>query len=171
MDTKILVGPQLLWNQITAMALKKFLHLTRNYILVIVQFVIPSLFVVLTMMIDNFDVGGRELPALAISFSEYLATVTTVQKGSIASNSVVEKIFRSYENIINSQSSGHTLRVTTADFQDEILDRYRTSISDVNLKHMIGASFNDSEIRIWFNNQGYHTAPLAINTINNAILR
>ena len=166
-----LTGPRLLWSQTKAMFLKKFLYSTRNYILVIVQFVIPALFVVLTMMIEDFDLSAKELPALPISFDKYLATVTTVEKGSYKNGSTIENVFKSYERIINGLPSGHTLKVTTRDFQDEILDRYRNSISEVNLNHMIGASFNASQIKVWFNNQGYHTAPLAINTINNAILK
>lgn len=172
MDYKRFVsGPQLQWSQITAMAIKKFLYTIRNYILLLIQFVIPVLFVVITMLTDGFNSGDKDLPELAISFNEYLETVTTVERGSMTNGSVVADIFTSFGNIINGLSSEHTLRITTRDFQEEILDQYRVSLSDTNLNYMVGVTFSDSEIRAWFNNQAYHTAPLAINTINNAILR
>ena len=172
MDYKRFVtGVRLQLSQIFAMALKKFLYTIRNYILLLIQIFIPVLIVVITMLTDGFGSGDKDLPELAISFNEYLATVTTVERGSMASGSVAEGIFTNYGNIINGLSGEHTLRVTNKNFQDEILDQYRTSLSYTNLNYMIGASFTDSEIRVWFNNQAYHTAPLAVNTINNAILK
>lgn len=161
-----------MWSQISAMTIKKFLYSIRNYILLSIQFIIPALFVVITMLIEMFNNnGGGDLPELPISFNEYLSTVTTVERGSMTSGSVVEGISTSYESMINGFSSDHALRVTTRNFEDDILDQYRASLSDTNLNYMVGVSFSDSEIRAWFNNQGYHTAPLTINTINNAILR
>ena len=123
------------------------------------------------MLIELFNTSGGDLPPLPISFNEYLATVTTVERGPMTSGSVVESISNNYENIINGLSSEHTLRVTTRNFQDEILDQYSVSMSETNLNFMVGVSFNDSAIIAHFNNQAFHTAPLTINTINNAILR
>lgn len=153
------------------MAIKKFFYSIRNYVLLIIQLVIPALFVIITMLADGLSDGDQNLPELAISFNEYLETVTTMERGLITSGSMVDRISASYENFINSQSDVHTLRITTRDFEDEILDQYRTSLSDTNLYHMIGVSFSEAEIKAWFNNQGYHTAALAVNTINNAILK
>lgn len=168
---KFLSGPQLLWSQVTAMAIKKFFYSIRNYILLIIQFVIPALFVVITMLIERFSNVGGDLPGLSIAFNEYPMTVTTVERGSMTSGSVVEGVFTSFESLVNDQSGEHSLRVTTRDFQEQILDQYRSSIFETNSNFMIGVTFSDSGIRAWFNNQAFHTAPLAVNSINNAILR
>lgn len=163
-------GLQLLWNQITAMFMKKYLYSIRNYIFIIVQIIIPALFVAITILDDvaGFSFDDNNLPALTISLNQYKETVTTVQQGSITSGSIIEGIFTTFGRLVNEHS---TLRITTNDFQDEILDNYRSSIYETNLKYMIGATFSPSEIKAWFNNEAYHTAPLAVNTINNAILR
>lgn len=169
--SRFLSGPQLVWSQITAMTIKKFLYSIRNYILLIFQFAIPALFVVITMLISNFNASGGDLPSLPIAFEEYLTTVTTIERGAMESGSFAESIFTSYENIISGLSNDHTARVTTRDFQVEILEQYERSMSETNLNFMVGVSISDEGIRAWFNNQGFHTAPLTINTINNAILR
>lgn len=147
------------------------LYSVRNYVILLLQFTIPALFIVIAMLTEQMNSGDKDLPQLAISFNEYLQTVTTVERGSLASGSPMENIFTNYENIINGLPSIHSLHVTNADFQDEILEQYRISLSDTNLKFMVGVTFNSSAIKAWFNNQAYHTAPLAINTINNAILK
>lgn len=170
-NTRFVSGARLQWSQITAMAMKKFLYLIRNYILLFLQFFIPILFLIITMLTEAATSGDKDLPELAISFNEYLETVTTVAKTSIVSGSLIESISTSYENIIEGLSNAHSLTVTTRDFQEEILDQYRTSLSNTNLKSMVGVSFSDSQVIAWFNNQGYHTAPLTINTINNAMLK
>lgn len=151
--------------------MKKSLYLIRNYIMLFLQFFIPILFLIITMITESVNSGDKDLPELAISFNEYLETVTTVERGSIVSGSFMENITTSYENIINGLSGVHSLTVTSRDFQEEILEQYRASLSNTNLKYMVGVTFSDSAIIAWFNNQGYHTAPLAVNTINNAILK
>lgn len=158
-------------SQVYAMTIKRFLYAIRNYILLIIQFVIPSLFVVLAMLAGSGLVGDKNLPELSISFDEYLQTVTTVAKGTITDGSPVANSLDSYRQIINSLLDNHKLSETNGDFQDAILSQYEESASDTNLKSMVGASFSDDRIVAFFNNQGYHTAPLTINLINNAILQ
>lgn len=166
--SRFLRGPQLQFSQIAAMTSKKGLYSIRNYILLIIQFVIPSLFIIITMLSSSAFTGNQDLPSLAISIEAYLETVTTGQS-SFAVGSNLESIFTSYGDQINALPSVHTFTSTNEFFEDHILDRYRDSVSDTNLNYMVGASFNDDNITAWFNNQGYHTAPLAINLINNAI--
>ncbi len=123
------------------------------------------------MLTEQFNSGDKDLPELSISFNEYLSTVTTAELRAITNGSQTEDIFSNYERIINGLSNVHSLTVTNGDFQAEILEQYRISLSNTNLKYMVGVTFDDAAIKVWFNNQAYHTSPLAINTINNAILK
>jgi ATP-binding cassette, subfamily A (ABC1), member 3 len=174
--SKFLVGTQLLWSQIAAMTIKKFLYSIRNYILLIIQFVIGPLFVVITMLTDRLFEGNTGLPSLAISFKEYLQTVTTVEKGTFTPGSIAEQIFTSYQEMFTNLPNRepftfHTLNVIENSLEDEILNRYEVSTSETNLNYMIGATIKEDRMTAWFNNQAYHTAPLSINLFNNAILR
>jgi ATP-binding cassette, subfamily A (ABC1), member 3 len=157
------------------MAIKKFLYSIRNYILLIIQFIIAPLYVVITMLADNIN-SNTALPELAISFKEYLETVTTVEKGNFTNGSIAEQIFTSYQDMFKNLSNTkaqklHTLTITNNNFEDEILNQYNISKAITNLKYMVGVSIKEDNITAWFNNQAFHTAPLSINLINNAILR
>lgn len=173
--SKFLTGISLFWSQVKAMTIKKFLYSIRNYILLIIQFVIAPLFVVITMLSDPSG-GNSNLPELAISFKEYLRTVTTVERGTFATGSTAEQIFTSFTEMFkelpNTEPfSSHTLTITDKNFEEEILNQYALSVSDTNLNYMVGATIKEDRLTAWFNNQAFHTAPLSVNLFNNAILR
>lgn len=50
-------------------------------------------------------------------------------------------------------------------------------LHELNSKYLIGASFHDktpenhTEVIAWFNNNGYHTAPVTLNLVYNVLLR
>jgi ATP-binding cassette, subfamily A (ABC1), member 3 len=169
--TKFLYGLPLIMSQIWAMVLKKILYSTRNYILLIIQLLIPGLFVVITMLLEDTFNGNKDLPELPIELAQYLETTTILANGVIESGSAVEKISASYKSLFEDSPADHRLSVVQEDFEDHILGQYRESVSRTNLEFMVGASFSDAGITAWFNNQAYHTAPLAINLVNNAILK
>ena len=174
--SRFLFGIPLVLSQIYAMVIKKFLYSIRNYILLIIQFAIAPLFVVITMLSDSLLTGNSNLPMLAISFKEYLETVTTVEKGTFVAGSISEQIFNSYSDMFKNLPNrvpytSHSLAVTDKDFQQEILAQYGVSKSKTNLNYMVGATIRDDNITAWFNNQAYHTAPLSVNLFNNAILK
>lgn len=170
-DKRLVTGRQLHWSQISAMAIKKSLYSIRNIIILLLQFIIPAVFIIIAMLTEQLNSGDKDLPELSISFNEYLETITTVERGPITTGSLVETVFTNYEKLINELPSEHSLRITNNNFQDDILEQYSESVSNTNLKSMVGVTLNDSMITAWFNNQAYHTAPLSINTINNAILK
>lgn len=93
-----------------------------------------------------------------------------MEKGVFQEGSFLEEIFENYQTGFYNLSD-HSLRITDNDFEDEILNQYYRSLYRTNLHYMVGASFSEGVITAWFNNQGYHTAPLTINLINNAILK
>ncbi|KAL9700792.1 hypothetical protein quinque_004233 [Culex quinquefasciatus] len=45
------------------------------------------------------------------------------------------------------------------------------SISEVNSHYIVGATFNANNHTAWFNYKGYHTAPLALSLLYNAVLQ
>ena len=169
--TKFLHGTSLRFSQINAMISKKYLYSIRNYILLFIQFFIPAFFIVTTMLTDSLFSGNKDLPELAISLVQYLTTVTTIEKGTLPSDSISEKIFTNYESYVKGLSNEHTLYIATKNFEDAILDKYGESLSRTNLNYMVGVTIDEFNITAWFNNQAYHTAPLAVNLINNAMLK
>lgn len=168
--SNFLHGPALHWSQIKAMATKKYLYSIRNWILLLIQFVIPAFFVVMAMLTNSLSSGDSDLPELPIAFETYLETVTVLERGPFAAGSISENIFNNYMTILDELSGEHTFNQTSMPFQEAILAQYAESVSRTNLNFMVGATIGEN-ITAWFNNQGFHTAPLTINLINNAILR
>lgn len=111
------------------------------------------------------------MPELRISFLEYLGTVTVYEDNS--SSAAMQNIVTNYRNFLNDLPDEHSFRVTDSgvSIEDTILNEYRESMSNVNLNFMVGTTFQDNSITAWFNNQAFHTVPLTVNLINNAILR
>lgn len=169
--TRFVTGLQLQWSQIRAMATKKCLYFIRNYIQLLFLFLIPALFIVISMLSGKVHRDDSELPPLPISLNEYVESVTIMAKRSNSNGSLMDNIIASYENVFAGLSDAHKLAITNRDFQDAILYQYNESISVSIWKYVVGVSFNATGIIAWFNNQGYHTAPLAINIVNNAILK
>lgn len=46
-----------------------------------------------------------------------------------------------------------------------------TKLPEVNSYYMVATSVTKKNITAWFNNQAFHTAPLSVNLIYNAILK
>jgi hypothetical protein len=111
------------------------------------------------------------LPELRISFLEYLQTVTIYENKT--TTAAMQNIITNFIGFMSDLPEEHTLRTTEdgLSMQDTILKEYDNSISNVNLNYMVGTTFEDNSIIAWFNNQAYHTVPLTVNLINNAILR
>lgn len=64
-----------------------------------------------------------------------------------------------------------------SDIYFHMLKQSSQDIHELNSKYMIGATFPDSntenhtEIIAWFNNNGYHTAPVTLNLVYNTLLK
>lgn len=189
LDKDLVYGSELFFNQILAMGIKKFYYTIRNYVMLLIMFFIPILFLVITMafqgnfkaiievqfliLIQNLDMltGTDNLPELRISFEEYIRTVTVYE--TLTPDDTLNPIINSYRNFFTTLSAEHTLISTETgiSMEETILTKYRESMSNVNLNYMVGTTFATDAITVWFNNQAYHTVPLTVNLINNAILK
>lgn len=85
----------------------------------------------------------------------------------------MQGIITSYRNFMEELPEEHKLRVIEdgLSMEETILNEYAISMSNVNLNFMVGTTFENNAIIAWFNNQAFHTVPLTVNLINNAILR
>ncbi|KAL7030128.1 hypothetical protein ACKWTF_006533 [Chironomus riparius] len=171
-NSNLTYGFELFINHILAMTMKKFFYTIRNYVMLFIQFFIPILFLVITMLMEDLFQGAQDLPALPISFLEYIRTFT-VYESQHAGDGMISNIITGYKSFFQNLPENHQLIEVEPgmSFSDKILTEYRQSLSNVNLNYMVGTTFNESVITVWFNNQAYHTVPLTINLINNAILK
>lgn len=157
--------------QVYAMFLKKFIYTKRNWILLLIQNAIPLVFIVMTMLVVRDMSGQGNLASLKISMDSYAQTVTVLQADTFDVGSLQDDLVRSYKELIAEERPQHSLSTTTTAIQQYILDRYAKSVPRTNMDYMIGASITNENITAWFNNQAFHTVPLTINKIHNALLR
>uniref|UniRef100_A0A182MJU0 ABC transporter domain-containing protein n=1 Tax=Anopheles culicifacies TaxID=139723 RepID=A0A182MJU0_9DIPT len=162
----LLDGSKRLFQQIYAQFYKKFLTTIRSWITLSLQMVIPVLFVLLSYLIYLNGSSGRDLPELKINFDGYTASLTVLE--TMAGQESVAAAFRER---FRREPQQHQLVVTEEDMTTHILNKAAQDIATFNTRYWVGASLNSTICTAWFNNKAYHSAPLAVNLIYNAILQ
>lgn len=74
-------------------------------------------------------------------------------------------------SIVEKAPGSNTIRYVDDQMQDFLL---RLSIRNqvaVNRYYMVGCEIRANGVTAWFNNQQYHTAPLALSLVHNALVR
>ncbi|XP_058065569.1 phospholipid-transporting ATPase ABCA3-like [Anopheles bellator] len=168
-DLKLLSGFPLLRNQLWAMLLKKAIATRRAWIAMLVQIFIPIFFVIMTVVIARSTPDNLSLPPLTISFDSYTTTETVLE--GTATDAASLGVIQAYQQLFEGAGSDRTLRTISDPMVDYILRRYGENLPQVNNQLMIAASITPTNHTVWFNAQAYHTAPLALNTFYNAMLR
>ncbi|XP_038108176.1 ATP-binding cassette sub-family A member 3 [Culex quinquefasciatus] len=162
----LLKGSRLVLNQIGSMFLKKIISTKRSWAQQIVQILIPIYFVVVTVAIVRSIPGLKELPPLRISISNYSLTTTLLEAAAPESD-----IISGYRTIFDGLDDRHRLKVIYTDMEEELLYLSTVNIGRINREFMIGATVTDTNQTVWFNPLGFHTAPLGINYLYNAMLK
>uniref|UniRef100_A0A182WC81 ABC-2 type transporter transmembrane domain-containing protein n=1 Tax=Anopheles minimus TaxID=112268 RepID=A0A182WC81_9DIPT len=110
--------------------------------------------------------AGRDLPELKINFDGYPASLTVLET-SVGQESVTN----AFRDRFRQEAQQHQLVVTDEDMSTYILNKAAQDFATFNTRYWVGASLNSSICTAWFNNKAYHSAPLAVNLIYNAILQ
>ncbi|XP_053672343.1 phospholipid-transporting ATPase ABCA3-like [Anopheles nili] len=162
----LLDGSKRLFQQIYAQFYKKLLTTIRSWITLTLQFVIPVIFVLLSYLIFLNAQTGRDLPELEINFNRYTGSLTVLETtpGQEAATEAFRERFRLEPPV-------HRLDVTQQEMIPFILNRSTQDIATFNNRYWVGASLRSSNCTAWFNNKAYHSAPLAVNLIYNALLQ
>ncbi|XP_058835896.1 phospholipid-transporting ATPase ABCA3-like isoform X2 [Topomyia yanbarensis] len=161
-------GRQRTVNQMKAMFMKKYLSFIRAWKISFLQTTLSMFYIMIIIAIVRSFPNNVVLPPLEISLSSYSKTVTILQTTDINAT-----ITRSYVSLFENTPEVHELIVTSASFEEYVLNKSAENIKKVDNTYMVGATLHESDqnLTVWFNNKAYHTAPLALNLIYNAILR
>uniref|UniRef100_A0A182IZM7 ABC transporter domain-containing protein n=1 Tax=Anopheles atroparvus TaxID=41427 RepID=A0A182IZM7_ANOAO len=164
-------GRQLLYSQIKAMMNKKYLCFIRTWKISALQLLLPMVFVLLVIAIVRFFPNNVVLPPLEIKLGSYERTNTI-----LSTNDRNASIVKAYNETISSESPGsgsHKLILTESNFTDFLLEQSVENIRSVDNTFMIGSSLDvpGRNYTAWFNNKAYHTAPLSLSVLYNAIGR
>ncbi|XP_053674249.1 phospholipid-transporting ATPase ABCA3-like [Anopheles nili] len=167
---ELLTGWQLIRSQVQAMFSKKCLTFMRTWKISLLQVLLPMLFVLLVIAIVRFFPNNVVLPPLEITIKSYERT-STVVSANPRNSSLVAAYEKSIDNAPGTGS--HKFIVTERNFTEFILEKAVENIRVVDNTFMIGATFDETKrnFTAWFNNKAYHTAPLSLSVLYNALTR
>jgi ATP-binding cassette subfamily A (ABC1) protein 3 len=149
---------------------KKVLTSKRSLALVLIQSMIPVVFIAITILIVR-TWEGRDLPPLELSLNTYKETVATLKfNGNLTGDAIETKIFEEYQKQFKGDSKVELILDDT-DINDYYLGISRESLIRVNKRYLYGATVEPSLITMHFNNRPYHSTPISLGLIHNAILR
>uniref|UniRef100_A0A182M226 ABC transporter domain-containing protein n=1 Tax=Anopheles culicifacies TaxID=139723 RepID=A0A182M226_9DIPT len=150
--------------KIQAQLLKKYLSTIRAWIQLVMMFVIPIFFVGMTFIITRSISAGKDLPALDISMDSYEKAITVLEhtNGDPARVEAFQNMFAERGDLVTIEE----------DMTEYIVRKSKEDIASVNTRYFVGATIAGGSSYVgWFNNKAFHTAPLALNLIYNAILQ
>ncbi|XP_065074349.1 phospholipid-transporting ATPase ABCA3-like [Ochlerotatus camptorhynchus] len=164
----LVTGKLLTFNQIKSMIIKKYLSYLRAWKISLLQTTLSMFYIIVIIIIVRSFPNNVVLPPLNISFDSYAKTVTVLETAN--PNATVA---RSYAELFAEISPTNELVTISSSFSEFILNKSIENIKKVDNTFMVGAALNENEqnFTAWFNNKAYHTAPLSLNLIYNAILR
>jgi hypothetical protein len=187
-DTVIIknTGFALSMQQFYALLLKRVLNSTRNY-LVFFAAVLPVLFVVISLIIEQQIPKPEDSPPLLISIDRYQQSNVpyTYDRSEILSSDFI----RSYEYMLEHLSKPAILidlttnqtRPCQAGQPTDVITYLacigQRSLLELSDQYLIGADVKENlvngsiDITGVFNNQPYHVPPLTLNYLTNALLK
>lgn len=158
----LLSGWKLRRNQILAMLLKKGISTMRSWILLLVQILIPVVFLIISIVSERAVERNQDLPELELSLDSYDQPITLLS-GSGAYKT-------EYSNIL--QEGGHVYHdIGNENMPDYVLQKTIEETSAVRQHYILGTTFENDVITAMYNNQPYHSPPLALSMAVNSIVR
>lgn len=144
----------------------------RNWFLLLVQILIPVVFIsVIILIVRSFD-DTKDLPKLELSLDTYDKSSSIVQfDPKIRNDSTLSKVRDNYLNQFRNQFE---LEMISSDLgmNDYYLRKTKNlPISQVNRENLYGVTIEPSKITVWYNNKPYHTPPISLSLVHNAILK
>ena len=170
---RLLGGLHLSLNQWHAMFLKKILFTFRNKFLFAVQNFMPIFFVSMTIVITRQQGVFFDLQPLLISLSLYPIAVTVLEKhANVVSDTLADRIATQYQSIVSSMGHQYEYESTgSRNFTEYIIELGKTKQVHVNSRYLASATVTNNNITAWLNNQPFHTAPLTVNLVHNAMAK
>lgn len=162
-------------NQFTALLLKSILHSCGSKLqisLLYATFIVLLCTAILTGRTKYVD-NSTPFP---FTFNTYRRPIIFYrQSNNLFKNPIVNGTAYQYtrlEAYVNANVNVHFHRIPAkTKIADFLVKLNPSEMSFVNKHFIAGASFKNKFIVVWLNNKAFHTAPLTLNTIHNALLR
>lgn len=173
-------GVVLYWQQFRAMFMKRVLHTWRNLLLIVVQLFIPIVCTFFAIIASKILPSPGDSQPITLSLDTYGSTVASYS--SYSSNAIIDQLTQDYAHQFAGTDT-MTVNVTSNDtysMLDYLIEERELTMSEFFRTNMAAATFSssvlpDNSTRVngvaLFNEQPYHTPPMALNAIDNALMR
>ncbi|XP_036595474.1 ATP-binding cassette sub-family A member 3-like [Trichosurus vulpecula] len=155
------------WQRFYAMFIKKVLFTWRNWKMMVAQAIIPLLCVILVMQVFQMDLDTKETPMLRLTLNQYGRT--TVPFFISETSRLHPKLSDHISNTI--QAEGHVPLEALEPIEDFLLLKAKEEPDIFDKKFLMAMSVQEQEdqtiVTALFNNQAYHTAPMALSMVEN----
>ncbi|XP_076053842.1 phospholipid-transporting ATPase ABCA3-like isoform X2 [Oratosquilla oratoria] len=166
-------GLILVMQQFWAMLVKKVLHTARNWLLSLTQLVIPVVFLILALVVVKSLPGVNDTPPeLRLDLGNFHGTETVIQV--INPNNYTDAFVTS----LKEQLQGPNVAVpisSSENISTFILTRAEADLPSFNLHWMVAVQLTGDSYGLtattFFNNQPFHTPPIALGIVDLAIVR
>ncbi|CAG7726830.1 unnamed protein product, partial [Allacma fusca] len=155
-------GISLFLQQLWAMIVKKSLHVSRNWSLLIIQTILPVGFLIIALTVMKTWPDVLEEPEFPVELTDFGSTVTTLNCND--TDNICEK-YTLYADRVGTRIS------LASNFTDSILKQYQKDLLTTNLKYIVGMEKTNDKLLALFNNQPLHAQPIALNFVSNALLK
>ncbi|XP_017768274.1 PREDICTED: ATP-binding cassette sub-family A member 3 [Nicrophorus vespilloides] len=160
----ILMGFNLYLNHFKAMFLKRFLITMRSWAFFVVQMLIPILLLTFAIF-SGRNSGVKDLPAMKISLDSYNKPVT------VLGTTNADNELYNYAKKWLSDEGKTVLDIGSDNMVKKMLEITKKDKAAVRMHYLLGAEFRDDSFCVYFNNDPYHTPPLALQFAWNMILK
>ncbi|XP_058130691.1 phospholipid-transporting ATPase ABCA1-like [Anopheles ziemanni] len=168
-DYQLVEGFKLFRYQIWALFLKKIYQTYRNWFLLVVQILIPVLFVAVTIAVVRNWGGSGDMPSRAIGLRYFDESVTLVQRDEAEDAGPMEQqILNSYFGLFRSIPG--VVLAFVGWMEDAFLSFTAENLMLVNRRFIVGATITRDNLTAWFNNEALHSPPVALLMMHNALL-
>ncbi|XP_058060642.1 phospholipid-transporting ATPase ABCA1-like [Anopheles bellator] len=169
-DYELLGGLKRFRNQIGALFLKKIYQTHRNWFLLVVQVLIPVLFVAVTIAVVRNWGGSDDMPSLVIGLRFFNPSVTLVQRDPFEETGPLEAIIlQNYFNLF--QNIPGLVTGFVGWMEDVFLYFTEQNLVIVNRQFIVGAGIVRDNLTAWFNNEALHSPAVSLLMMHNALLR
>ncbi|ESO00555.1 hypothetical protein HELRODRAFT_82844 [Helobdella robusta] len=162
-------------QQLQAMFVKKIFHTTRNWILSIIQLLIPVIFAIVACIVVSIIPKVADPPAFLLDLSAYKQTITPYASivndsytpgDASRQNCFMQKMLNVKPTLayLNDYSIGY--------FNETSMDNYVVGIGEKNsydyrTKYQLAVEIGYDYLTGFFNDESYHTIAMALSLIDN----
>ncbi|OON21313.1 ABC transporter, ATP-binding protein, partial [Opisthorchis viverrini] len=183
-------GAALFWQQLSALLTKRCIYMIRHPVVILSQFCIPFTLCLIALFIFRHltTMTHSDDPCLALSLAPYGSGLVVTfaneanDTSSDASASISEQMLWAYNSQFDTSQVRTRRMVPAQTYEEDLLaETGEAKVFEYRAKYIIGLVVQSSQhenndtssiaLRGYFQGESFHSAPVALNALSNAVLR